>query len=209
LLAPVLMKAGMVAPARLIYRGYGLVCHQLSFRSFFVFGEQLVYPREAAHVHDLLTYSQATGLGEASTVTDLYQARDFVGNPEVGYKIALCQRDIAIYVGILLFGLVFALTGRRLPGLPWYLWVLLGMVPIGLDGLSQLLSQPPMDFLPYRESTPYLRSLTGFLFGFSTAWFGYPMVEETMSESRQMMARKLERVQRSRRSGEATPSTAD
>jgi uncharacterized membrane protein len=208
-LAPVLLRAGFEAPARLIYRGYGLVCHQLSFRSFFIFGEQLVYPREAAHVDDLLSYSQATGLGEESTVADLYQARDYVGNPEVGYKIALCQRDMAIYLGILMFGLIFAISGRRLPALPWYLWLLLGIVPVGLDGLSQLLSQPPMDFLPYRESTPFLRSLTGFLFGFSTAWFGYPIVEETMAESRRIMRRKLERLQRHKQDAVGQPSTAD
>ncbi len=34
-LAPMLMKAGYTAPAGLIYRGYGMVCHQLAFRSFF------------------------------------------------------------------------------------------------------------------------------------------------------------------------------
>lgn len=209
LLAPILLKAGIETPARWIYRGYGLVCHQLSFRSFFMFGEQVAYPREAAHVDDLLTYSQATGLGEASTVDDLYQARDFVGNEILGYKIALCQRDVAIYFGIFLFGVLFALTGRRIPQLPWYLWLLLGVLPVALDGLSQLLSQPPMDFLPYRESTPFLRSLTGFLFGFSTAWFGYPIVEETMAESRRMMARKRERLDRQKQGAANLSSTAD
>ena len=101
---------------------------------------------------------------------------------------------------ILFFGLLYALTGRRIPALPWYLWILIGIVPIGLDGVSQLLSQPPFNFLPFRESTPLLRSLTGFLFGFTTAWFGYPMVEEGMRDTRQVMAKKLMRV----RGGSAT-----
>jgi uncharacterized membrane protein len=116
---------------------------------------------------------------------------------------------MAIYFGILLFGVIYSLTGRRIPPLPWYLWLLLGVVPVGLDGLSQLLSQPPMDFLPFRESTPFLRTLTGFLFGFSTAWFGYPMVEETMAQSRRMMARKLERVQRHKQDAAEATSIAD
>ena len=209
LLAPVLMKAGIETPARWIYRGYGLVCHQLSFRSFFIFGEQYAYPREAAHVDELLTYSQATGMGEESTVRDLYQAREFVGNSILGYKIALCQRDVAIYFGILLFGVLYALTGRRIPQLPWYLWLLLGVVPVALDGLSQLLSQPPLDFLSFRESTPFLRSLTGFLFGVSTAWFGYPIVEETMAESRRMMTRKRERLERQKQEAASVASTTD
>lgn len=208
ILAPVLMKAGIEAPARLIYRGYGLVCHQLAFRSFFIFGEQAVYPRQSAAAADVETYAQATGLSEASTAEDLFMARTFVGSDEVGYKIALCQRDLAIYFGIFVFGLLFALTHWRMPGLPWYLWLLLGILPIALDGLSQLLSQPPMDFLPFRESTPFLRVLTGFLFGFTTAWFGYPLVEETMAESRRILSRKKERIQR-QQSVSTEPSTAD
>jgi uncharacterized membrane protein len=184
----------------LIYRSYGLVCHQLAYRSFFLFGEQGVYPRAAAGVPEILTYSQATGLGESNTSEDLYAARDFVGNRQVGYKVALCERDVWIYGSILIFGLLYSLTGRRIPPLPWYLWILIGILPIALDGVSQLLSQPPFNFFPFRESTPLLRSLTGFLFGFTTAWFGYPMVEEGMRDTRQVMAKKLMRV---RGSGEA------
>jgi uncharacterized membrane protein len=196
ILAPVLMKAGLDAPAGLIYHGYSFVCHQLAFRSFFLFGEQSAYPRAAAGVPGILTFQQATGMSEASTVDALYTARAFVGNPQVGYKIALCERDIAIYGSILLFGLFFAATKRRLPSLPWYFWILFGIVPIGLDGFSQLLSQPPLSLFPFRESTPTLRVLTGFLFGFCTAWFGYPLVEQTMAETQQIMSDKWLRLQK-------------
>ena len=193
-LAPVLMKVGFETPARIIYRGYGFVCHQLSFRSFFLFGEQPVYPRASAGLVGLLSLDQATGLEEASTADALLAASRFVGNEVVGYKVALCERDMAIYGSILLFGIVFALTGRRLKSLPWYIWVLVGLVPIGLDGLSQLLSQPPFGFWAVRESTPYLRVITGFLFGFTTAWFGYPLVEQAMADSRELMAAKYRRT---------------
>ncbi len=195
-LAPVLMATGFIPPARLIYRAYGVVCHQFAFRSWFLFGDQVAYPRAAAGLDGLVPYGKATGLEEA----DLWEARKFVGNPEVGYKIALCERDVAIYGGILGFGLVFSLTGRRLKSLPWYGWILLGIVPIGLDGFSQILSQPPLNNVPplnllaYRESTPLLRTLTGALFGITTAWFGYPMVEDTMAETRRFMASKFARV---------------
>ncbi len=199
-IAPVLMRAGAETPANVIYRAYSAVCHQLAFRSFFVFGEQPVYPRQAAGLEDLKSFGEATGLSEGNYDRDLTAARQYVGELShehpVGYKVALCERDIAIYAAILLFGVVFSVTGRRLPPLPWYLWILIALAPIGLDGFSQLLSQPPLNFLPFRESTPVLRVFTGGLFGFGTAWFGYPLVEETMAETRQILSDKWERVQR-------------
>lgn len=185
--APVLMKVGVQRPARVIYTLYGFTCHQLAFRSWFLFGEQPAYPRAAAHVPGLVPYGQATGLDE----NDLLQARHFLGNPKVGYKVAICERDVAIYGGVLLFGLLFALFRKRLPHLPWYLWLLLGWVPIGVDGVSQIISQIPHAPLPYRESTPLLRTVTGLLFGLTTAWFLYPLVEASMAENREALAARL------------------
>jgi uncharacterized membrane protein len=194
ILAPIFMRSGIVAPAQVIYRVYGAMCHQFAFRSIFLFGEQPVYPRAAAGVDGLLTFSQATGLGEGSTGEELYAARTFIGNETVGYKVALCERDVAIWAGLLLFGLVFALTGRRIPPLPMLIWVVVGIAPVGIDGVSQLISQPPFNFYAFRESTPILRILTGGLFGIMTAWFGYPMTEQAMAETRKIMATKRLRL---------------
>ena len=189
-LAPVFMKAGLPKPANVIYSLFKPLCHQLAYRSFYLFGEQIAYPREAAHFESLVTYEEMTGLpGD-----DLDGARSFVGNEEVGYKVALCQRDVAIYLAILAFGVVFSLTKNKIRSVPWYLWILIGVIPIGLDGFSQLLSQTGLNFLswlPFRESTPILRTLTGALFGLFTAWYGYPFVEESVAESRDQMAHKF------------------
>jgi uncharacterized membrane protein len=193
-LAPVMMNAGLTAPASAIYRVYGAMCHQWGFRSFFLFGEQAVYPRVAAGVEGLLTFEQATGVGESNSAQDLWAAREYRGAQGVGYKVALCERDMSIFGGILIFGLLFGLSGRKLPAMHWILWILLGLVPVGIDGVSQLISQPPLAFIPYRESTPYLRIITGFLFGFTTAWFGYPQVEISMEETRRILAIKKLRV---------------
>ena len=43
--------------------------------------------------------------------------------------MALCERDIAIYASIFLFGILYAVTGRRLKPLHWVAWILIGMVP--------------------------------------------------------------------------------
>ena len=188
-LAPTFMKVGWERPARVIYKVYSPLCHQLAYRSFFLFGEQLYYPRTLAGVDDVMTYGQATGFDEQ----DIQSARNFLGNEEMGYKMALCQRDMAIYGAILIFGILFSLTGKRIKPLPWYLWILIGLGPIGLDGFSQLLSQTGFgifNWLPLRESTPILRVFTGLCFGFGTAWFGFPYLEESVQENRHEMMLK-------------------
>jgi len=185
-LAPGLMKIGWEFPAKVIYRVYSPLCHQLAFRSFFLFGEQFYYPRQLANVEGVITYGQASGLNEY----DINAARAFLGNETMGYKMALCQRDMAIYGMILIFGLIFSLFGRKIKPLPWYLWVLIGLGPIGLDGFSQLLSQTGwaiFDWLPLRESTPIFRVVTGGLFGLTSAWFGFPYLEESIAENRREM----------------------
>jgi uncharacterized membrane protein len=188
-LAPVFMKIGANLPARIIYTIYSPLCHQLAFRSFFLFGEQPYYPRELAHVSGVLPYELATGMNGS----DFIAARNFIGNNTVGYKVAFCERDVAIYGGILLFGLIYAITGRRFKSLPWYFWIGLGLIPIGVDGVSQLLGTLPFipSWFPIRESTPFLRVLTGGLFGFTTAWYLYPFIEASMRETRILLARKF------------------
>lgn len=195
--APVLMKAGAVLPANVLYTIYKPLCHQFGFRSFFLFGEQAFYPLQEAGISNVLTFEEITGFEDLHNpvAPSRLQARQFVGNEAVGFKMALCERDIAIYSGIFLFGLVYALTHRRLKPLHWMGWVLIGMAPIGLDGFSQLFSQLEWSalesILPYRESTPFLRVLTGALFGIATAWFAYPYMEESMSETRQFFIKKI------------------
>jgi len=186
-LAPVLMKVSATTPAHVIYRVYGYVCHQFAFRSWFLFGEQVAYPRAEAEVTSLISFQQATGINGY----DLLSARAFIGNEQLGYKVALCERDVAIYGGILVFGLLFAIFRRKIKAIHWVAWILIGIVPIGLDGFSQLFSQPPLNLIPLRESTPLLRIVTGFLFGFVTAWFGYPYVEESMIENRKFLDGKF------------------
>jgi len=193
-LAPILKKAGWNTPAEVIYKIYRPLCHQWAFRSFFLFGEQAYYPHAAAKIPAVLTFEQVSGITDLTDPSRL-QARLFEGNALLGYKVALCERDVAIWGAMALFGVVYALTGRKLPKLHWLIWVLVGLGPIGLDGFSQLFSQIPSTFiqsiLPYRESTPLLRALTGFVFGLTTAWFMFPLIEESMADTRRLLAKKF------------------
>ena len=197
ILAPVFMKAGATLPANVLYTVYKPLCHQFGFRSFFLFGEQPYYPLAEAGMPGVKTFEEVTGFQDLDNPAAFsrFQARQFTGNEAVGYKMALCERDIAIYGSIFLFGILYAATGRRLKPLHWTLWLLIGLGPIGLDGFSQLFSQMNWQWLssilPYRESTPLLRVLTGGIFGFTTAWFAFPYMEESMAETRQFFIKKF------------------
>ena len=204
MLAPVFMKIGAPIPASVIYTIYKPLCHQFGFRSFFLFGEQAYYPLAEAEMPGVKTFEDVTGIFNLrdATSTSRFAAREYIGNDTVGYKIALCERDMAIYGAIFLFGILYAATGRKLKPLHWVLWILIGMGPIGLDGFSQLFSQIEWSWLanilPYRESTPFLRVLTGALFGFMTAWFAYPNMEESMAETRQFFIKKFASIEQNK-----------
>jgi uncharacterized membrane protein len=176
--APVLKWLGLDGPAQLIYQPYKLTCHTYGFRSFFLFGERFVYDRE--------TFERLSGISTSGAqYAGLLRARDFQGNPRMGYKVALCQRDVAIYLSMGLGGVIYALARRRARPMPFWLFVALGVLPIGLDGFSQLLSQPPFGLLPYRESNWILRLVTGGLFGFSAAWLVFPLIDGVAQPARQ------------------------
>lgn len=188
-LAPSFMKIGWTLPARAIYTIYSPLCHQLAFRSWFLYGEQAFYPRELAGIPGVITYETLSNQSDIN----IMDARRFIGNETLGYKVALCERDVAIYGAMFLFGVAFMLTGRRFKPIPWYLWLVFGLIPIGLDGFSQLPSLVK-NFFPQwiliRESTPLLRTLTGSLFGVFTAWYLFPMVEQAMQDTRSLLLSK-------------------
>ncbi|MDX1414543.1 MAG: DUF2085 domain-containing protein [Candidatus Promineifilaceae bacterium] len=210
LLAPTLMKMGMTGPARVIYTIYSPMCHQMASRSFFLYGDQYAYPRDIAGT-DLNPFeaympeiSEFSGISSAPQewVSFLLPARRFTGNEEMGYKTALCQRDMAIYGFILVGGLLYGIARRRGPVKPLPIWAFLvfGLGPIALDGFSQLFSQygvalAPLSFinqlLPLRESSPFLRSLTGVLFGFMLVWLTYPHIDASMKGTQQSLQEKL------------------
>ncbi|MBM4464689.1 MAG: DUF2085 domain-containing protein [Chloroflexi bacterium] len=169
-LAPTLMALGYTWPAKVIYTVYEPLCHQLPQRSFFLFGPRLAYPFE--------TLQELVG---PETLADDSLARAFIGNPTLGYKMAYCQRDTAMYGSMLLAGMIFGLVRRRLRPLPLAICLIL-LVPWAVDGLAQLVG--------FYESTWQLRTITGSLFGLATVWFAYPYLEAGMGELRRTVGTK-------------------
>jgi len=159
--APILLGMGWFTPARVIYGLYSFTCHQLPDHSYFLFGPDPV---------PLIPELEAGGM---PSELDVLRRRQFIGNPELGYKVAICERDVAIYGAVLVAGLAYALLRRRVRQLPLWLYLLL-LIPIAVDGLTQLIG--------LRESTWELRTLTGALFGAASVWFAYPYVDDAMQE---------------------------
>lgn len=150
-LAPLLLAVGAAEPANAIYAAYQYVCHQWAFRSYFLFGPEVAYGRDAL----------AALLGHDA-------AYHTAGSAALGYKVAFCQRDVAIYLATLAAGLAYARWRGRVAPLGIVAYGLL-IMPMAIDGVTQLFG--------WRESTVLLRTLTGSLFGFASVWLIYPRVD--------------------------------
>ncbi|MBV7338736.1 DUF2085 domain-containing protein [Chloroflexi bacterium TSY] len=164
-LAPLFMALGLTVPARLIYGLYSVACHQLPDHSYFLFGDLLI-----PDLASLEANGMPRGVG-------LLEQRQFIGNEQSGYKVAICQRDVAIYGSVLIAGILYGRWGRGIRPLSWILFGLL-LIPIAIDGTTQLVG--------LRESNWWLRTLTGSLFGIACVWLAYPHVENAMNEIRKL-----------------------
>src|SRR5229473_6230811 len=148
LAAPVLAAVGWQAAADALYAGYHFTCHQWAFRSFFFFGQQPVYSQQSLAAQDIDPFG-------------------FMGNPSLGWKMAFCERDLAIYVGLLIVGLLYARNRDLKPAGFGPYGVLI--LPMAVDGFTQLFG--------WRESTWELRVLTGLIFGLASAWLVLPRLD--------------------------------
>lgn len=202
--APTLMKLGITGPANALYTLYSPMCHQFSFRSIFLYGEQSFYPRGIAGT-DLRSYesyaAEIDGIRPSYTpdefTPDFFMpAREFRGNEQMGYKMTLCARDAAIYVMLFLGGLIYSIPAvrRRIYPIPLWIYVIAGLGPIGLDGFSQLLSYAPFSLWPVRETAPFFRVATGAMFGFMNAWLAFPYLERSFWETRRDLVIKLQKM---------------
>ncbi len=168
LLAPVLMDVGWTGPAKAIYMIYRPACHQRVERSYFYGGPSAIYT---------LDELEAAGV-------DTNPLARAIGNGQVGWKVAFCERDVAIYGSILVTGLAYALLRPSLRTRRMRLRVFaLFLVPMAIDGTLQLFG--------LYESNWLMRSLTGMVFGVGAVLFAYPYVDEGFADVRRTINSKL------------------
>uniref|UniRef100_A0A7C4L206 DUF2085 domain-containing protein n=1 Tax=Bellilinea caldifistulae TaxID=360411 RepID=A0A7C4L206_9CHLR len=146
-LAPVFMKIGWQSAANSIYLLYSVFCHQLPQRSFFLFGEKTMY--------SLAEIQQAW-----KTTGDPLSLRRFIGNLEMGWKVAWSDRMVAFYTAIWFFSLWrWRLrpphSSRANPRL------LLFLLPMVLDGVTHFISDLSGLERGFRTTNGWLVSLTG------------------------------------------------
>ncbi len=210
--APALMALGATGLADAIYFLYGFLCHQLPQRSFFLFG----------HAGAKLSYSLEE-IGRTFGSRDLLILRSFIGNNVLGWKVAWSDRMVAMFGSLWLGGLAFGVVRRyaeqsRATLLGPVAWMLLAIVPMGLDGFSHMINDAVAGFggTGFRDTNAWLqiltvgifptsfsagdavgsfnnfaRLLTGVLFGFSTVAFLYPLVDSAMQDAIRVTGMRL------------------
>jgi uncharacterized membrane protein len=191
-LAPAFMAIGWSSGGKAIYLIYSLLCHQLPERSFFLFGSKFTY--SLPEIQAAWQY----------TINPLI-LRQFIGNPELGWKVAWSDRMVSMFTSIWIFGLIWYPYRRRLPKLP--LWgLVLFLLPMALDGTSHFISDFWGIGQGFRDTNLWLvvltknvfvptfyagdawgsfnsamRLLSGILFGLGIVWFIFPYLDDSFS----------------------------
>jgi len=204
-LAPVLMKIGWTGAGNAIYLIYSTQCHQLPQRSFFLFGEKSMYALAEVQVAWQNTNNPAV-------------LRQFIGNPEMGWKVAWSDRMVSMYTAIFVSGLLYWPLRKRLKPLPIWAFVLF-VLPMALDGGTHLISDIAGIGNGFRDSNAWLaaltgnifpatfyagdtlgsfnswsRLITGVLFGLGAVWLAYPYLEEAFAETAGEIKAKFQKV---------------
>lgn len=196
-LAPIFMHLHLTWLGRVVYFIYNFFCHQLPERSWFLFGAGFSYTQ--------IQIAEVWGRPLSAISNELIR-RQFIGTPELGWKIAWSDRMVSMYTSIFLFGLLYALLrerGIRLKGISWWLFGLL-ILPMAVDGTTHLINDAlRLDFrqtnqwavfltnyaLPtnfytddlFGSLNSVLRIVTGILFGYSVVGFLWPIMESEFS----------------------------
>ncbi len=189
-LAPIFMQLGLTKPASIIYLIYSTQCHQLPERSYFLFGHQIMY-----------TLPQIQAVWK--NTNNPWILRQFIGNAQMGWKVAWSDRMVSMYTSTVFFGLIWWPLRKKIRPLS-FLGLALFLLPMAIDGGTHFLSDFAGLGNGFRDSNAWLvmlthnafpswfyagdawgsfnsimRIITGILFGIGVVWFGFPYVDDS------------------------------
>jgi uncharacterized membrane protein len=145
-LAPVLMHVGWIQAGRAVYFIYSFFCHQLPERSFFLFGQKVMYS---------LPEIQAAWQNTSNPLI----LRQFLGNETMGWKMAWSDRMIWFYTSVWLFAVIWYPLRRTAKPLSWWGFCLL-LMPMTIDGVTHLISDVAGIGQGFRDTNVWLMVLT-------------------------------------------------
>ena len=200
-LAPVLMAMGWSMPGRFIYWIYSYLCHQLPERSYFLFGPHISYSLASIH-------------SAWQNTNDIAILRQFIGNAQMGWKVAWSDRMVSMFTSIWFFGLLWGSVKRKIKPLRWWGLVLLWM-PAAIDGITHLVSDfagigngfrysnawlalwtgnvfPPTFYAgdAWGSFNAWMRLLSGICFGLGAVWYGYPHLARAFENTAEVVRYK-------------------
>ena len=192
-LAPVFMHWGWGGAAGAIYFLYSLQCHQLPERSFFLFGPKPMYS---------LAEIQSVWQNTANP----FVLRQWIGNVDMGWKVAWSDRMVSMYTSILFGGLLYGLVRKRMKPISIWTFAIL-LVPMIIDGSTHALSDLAGIGQGFRDTNVWLqiltknifsatfyqgdalgsfnswmRLITGILLGIGLVGFAYPYVNDSFAD---------------------------
>ena len=206
--APILMKVGWEGGGKAVYTAYAPFCHQMAQRSFFFFGDKVMYNADELPV------------AASGTAADTLVFRRYRGDEQFGWKVAWSDRMVYMYGSIWLMALLYAVLRRSRqprPISPILFGVLL--LPMLIDGGTHALSDLGGLTEGFRYTNNWLASLTGHLlpdwfyagdalgsfnswmrllsgvtFGFACVWLTFPYIDRSMQSTEHQISQRYARL---------------
>jgi len=128
--------------------------------------------------------------------------RKFIGNPQMGWKVAWSDRMVSMYTSVLFVAWIWYPLRKKIKILPWWGFMLF-MLPMAVDGITHMVSDFSGVGQGFRDSNLWLAQLTNFkyastfyagdalgsfnswmrlftgiMFGIGAVLFGFPYIAE-------------------------------
>lgn len=183
---PIAALIGWEEAASGLYMAGEPLCHQWVYRSYCIFDtgkgwvvdDCIPHNDSAVTVATRFTYSSRAwdGVFKYSTAQIGRNRAEMVERDGmVGYKLVVCARDTAIYIGMAVAGIAFLFLRRHIKETPSLWLLLIGITPMVIDGTGQLFG--------YWESTNAIRGLTGLLAGLFIGFYLISLLADIITAS--------------------------